>query len=304
MHRTQKSLIDSEIAEDHPNSTRQSAPNGARLLATQEALMAEINAEIEKIWLLNVEIVLTAYLAISGGVWFVLWVVRRKSLSRQKIRPERPPFWQLILEMFFSARSVILLATISVAVTLLARAGFYPLADLAAQWGPLWFVFSIVLMITGQDAYIYWIHRWMHRSNWYDVIHRRHHRSNNPSPFTAYSFNVGEALLLGLFGALWPVFVPTPWAAGLIVFLHQTTRNAFLHCGYELMPARANGRPRFDWMTTTTHHDLHHANDGHNFSPWFTWWDRWMGTEHPDYHEHYARSARRPLPQLRDSIGR
>jgi hypothetical protein len=38
---------------------------------------------------------------------------------------------------------------------------------------------------------------------------------------------------------------------------------------------------RFD---TTTHHDLHHNGSfAHNFGLYFTWWDRIMGTEHPQY---------------------
>ena len=50
-------------------------------------------------------------------------------------------------------------------------------------------------MIVAQDAYIYWLHRWMHRSRWRRRLHRRHHLSHNPSPFAAYSFDLGEAFL-------------------------------------------------------------------------------------------------------------
>ena len=65
------------------------------------------------------------------------------------------------------------------------------------------------------------------------------------------------------------------------------------------MPAARDGRPWFDWLTTTTHHDLHHAQAGYNYAPWFTWWDRWMGTEHPEYHARYAAADRRRRPACR-----
>jgi sterol desaturase/sphingolipid hydroxylase (fatty acid hydroxylase superfamily) len=42
--------------------------------------------------------------------------------------------------------------------------------------------------------------------------------------------------------------------------------------------------PWTGWIATTTHHDLHHSS-GHNFGFYFTFWDRWMGTEHPRYRE-------------------
>ena len=69
-------------------------------------------------------------------------------------------------------------------------------------------------------------------------------------------------------------------------------RNAIGHCGYELFPARRDGRPLFDWMTTVTHHDLHHAHAGWNLGLYFTWWDRWMGTEHPEYHARFRAAAK------------
>ena len=60
------------------------------------------------------------------------------------------------------------------------------------------------------------------------------------------------------------------------------------------MPAGRDGRPLFDWLTTTTHHDLHHSQAHWNYGLYFTWWDRWMGTEHPDYHAHFALAVGKP----------
>jgi hypothetical protein len=54
------------------------------------------------------------------------------------------------------------------------------------------------------------------------------------------------------FVALWPLIVPTPWPVIGLFMLHQIFRNTMLHAGYELWPARANGKPWFDWITTTT----------------------------------------------------
>jgi sterol desaturase/sphingolipid hydroxylase (fatty acid hydroxylase superfamily) len=250
--------------------------------------------DITQVWLTNVAIVLPTYIAFAVGVWLLLWVALRRALRSRKIRDETPSPRKLLTEFLYSVRSIAIFATVSVGITVLARAGAYPLSDLAGGWGPVWFWASLAMMIVGQDAYIYWLHRWMHRSRWYRRLHRRHHLSNNPSPFAAYSFDVGEALLMvGPFGVLWPAVVPTPWAVSLIFMGHQIFRNTLLHAGYELMPTRADGRPWLDWLTTTTHHDLHHAQAGYNFAPWFTWWDRWMGTEHPEYLAHYARAAGR-----------
>jgi sterol desaturase/sphingolipid hydroxylase (fatty acid hydroxylase superfamily) len=78
-----------------------------------------------------------------------------------------------------------------------------------------------------------------------------------------------------------------------LFIVHQIVKNTLAHCGYELMPAAADGRPLLDWLTTTTHHDLHHAESDSNFGLYFTWWDRWMGTENPHYRAAFARAATR-----------
>jgi sterol desaturase/sphingolipid hydroxylase (fatty acid hydroxylase superfamily) len=198
-----------------------------------------------------------------------------------------------MMEFAISLRSIAIFAVSAVLMSLLSRAGVYPLSHLARAWGPIWFWTSVVLMIIGHDAYYYWTHRAMHRAGLFRVLHVRHHRSHNPSPFSAYSFDVGEAAMMASFVVLWPFVAPTTFAAIAVFVVHQIARNTLAHCGYELMPARADGRPFLDFLTTTTHHDLHHAEAGSNFGLYFTWWDRWMGTENPDYLAAYARAARK-----------
>jgi sterol desaturase/sphingolipid hydroxylase (fatty acid hydroxylase superfamily) len=232
------------------------------------------------------------YAIFAIAVWFTLWVVLARALRSRKIRDETPPARQLFVEFMFSLRSIAVFSTVGIGVNLAEKAGLYPMSDRAQHWGLAWFIASLMVMIVAQDAWIYWSHRWMHRPRWFRTFHRRHHRSNNPSPFTAYSFDLGEAFLMVIFVAVWPAIFPTPWGVIDVFMFHQIFRNTLLHAGYELTPARADGRPWFGWLTTTTHHDLHHAQAGYNFAPWFTWWDRALGTEHPEYLARYAAAVR------------
>ena len=223
--------------------------------------------------------------------WVVLWFVFRRPLRHRKIRDTRPPNLQLAIEFLVSIRSVAIFATVAAFMSLLSHAGAYPLSRLAYHWGPLWFGVSLGLMIVGHDAYYYWTHRAMHHPRLFRSFHRRHHRSHNPSPFAAYSFDLLEALMMASFVLIWPFVAPTPWPVVSLFIVHQVVRNTLAHCGYELMPAKPDGRPMFDWLTTTTHHDLHHADAGSNYGLYFTWWDRWMKTEHPHYQAVYSAAA-------------
>jgi sterol desaturase/sphingolipid hydroxylase (fatty acid hydroxylase superfamily) len=40
---------------------------------------------------------------------------------------------------------------------------------------------------------------------------------------------------------------------------------------------------------------LHHAQAGWNYGLYFTWWDRLMGTEHPEYYARFAEAVRKPI---------
>jgi Delta7-sterol 5-desaturase len=114
---------------------------------------------------------------------------------------------------------------------------------------------SLLLVIVAHDAYFYWAHRWMHRPGVFRRIHRTHHLSVAPTQWAAYSFSVGEAALQAAF---LPVFL-------LIVPAHTTVL--------------------FIWMA---HQVMHHEHGRYNYGLYFAWWDRWCGTEHPDYRRRLA----------------
>jgi len=234
------------------------------------------------------------YVVFAVGVWLTLWVVLAVPLAGRKVREGRPPSHQLLIEFACSIRSIMMFSTVGLVSFGLFRAGLMPGPYIARALGPIWFWTSLVLMVVTHDAWFYWTHRLIHDRRLFRTFHRRHHRSNNPSPFTAYSFDLGEAAINALFVPLWMLIVPTQWPVAGLFMLHQIVRNTLGHSGYELFPATRDGRPLLPWLTTVTHHDLHHAQAGWNYGLYFTWWDRMMGTENPRYLERFAQAVRRP----------
>ena len=155
------------------------------------------------------------------------------------------------------------------------------------------------VIVLAHDAYFYWAHRAMHSKAMFKATHLHHHKSRTPTPFTAYSFSAWEAVIEAAF---MPLFLLSASLlgfamAGYAVFLflwHMIIRNVMAHMGHEIFPAGWVDNPLTDWISTTTHHDLHHSS-GHNYGFYFTWWDRLMGTEHPRYKEEFRKNAK-PLP--------
>lgn len=249
--------------------------------------------ELARGWLFLLSGDLSRYAIFAVATWFLLWIVLAQPLAGRRLRTDRPPARQLVVEFLVSIRSVAIFSTVGLSLAVLDRAGLVWGPAVAEQLGPVWFWASLALMIVAHDAWFYWAHRLMHRPALFRIFHRRHHRSNNPSPFTAYSFDLAEAVVQSAFVPLWMLATPTPWPVIGLFVLHQIVRNTIGHSGYELFPARRDGRPLIPFLTTVTHHDLHHAQAGWNYGLYFTWWDRWMGTEHPEYLARFAQVSRR-----------
>lgn len=238
---------------------------------------------------------LTRYVVGAGGVFLVVWVLLARFLGARKIREASPPASQMWREFFTSVRTVAVFAMVGLSVYFLRSIGLIDVYMDPAERGWLYFGFSIAALIVLHDAWFYWTHRLIHDPRLFRRFHRTHHKSHNPTPWTAYSFDMGEAFINAAYVPLALLLIPASPLAVFLFLAHMMLRNAVGHCGYELFPSRRNGRPVFDWMTTVTHHDLHHAEAGWNYGLYFTWWDRLMGTEHPRYHERFAAAVRIPL---------
>jgi sterol desaturase/sphingolipid hydroxylase (fatty acid hydroxylase superfamily) len=128
----------------------------------------------------------------------------------------------------------------------------------------------------------------MHRPNVFRRLHRTHHRSVAPTQWAAYSFSVGEAVVQAAFLPLFLLAVPAHTTVLFLWMAHQVVRNVAGHCGVELEPKGWLGSWWGRWLTTTLHHDMHHEHGRYNYGLYFTWWDCWCGTEHPDYRRRLA----------------
>ena len=231
------------------------------------------------------------YLIGAGGTFLVVNVLLARFLPMRKIRAERPRHAQMATEILASLRTVFIFSLVGLGITFAARHGWLNVYMDPAERGWSYFVLNVVVLIVAHDAWFYWTHRLMHRPRFYRMFHRLHHRSNNPSPWTSYSFDVGEAVVNAVYLPVALALMPTSVLAAFIFTAHMMLRNAIGHCGYEVFPARCDGRPLFGWLTTVTHHDLHHARAGTNFGLYFTFWDRIMGTEDPNYASTFARAV-------------
>lgn len=155
------------------------------------------------------------------------------------------------------------------------QAGFVP--------GLIAGILQATLIIVAHDAYFYWMHRGIHHPKVFRHVHRVHHLSRTPTPWAAYAFAPLEAVAEAAFLPLFLLCFETSGLVITVFLIHMILRNVMGHAGIELFPKNWLRSPILRAMTTTTHHDLHHDEFRWNYGLYFSWWDRWMGTEHPEY---------------------
>lgn len=237
---------------------------------------------------------LSRYLIAAGALTIFLFVFSRWAEARRIQRTRKAQTGDYVREVLSSLRTVIVYSVVTLAILVGRETGVILLSiNDAALWTIAW---QFVLIVLLHDAYFYWIHRAMHSKRLFKLTHLHHHKSRTPTPWTAYSFTSIEAMLEVAFVPLF-LFATSQlgiaYAGYAILFFiwHQMIRNVMAHAGSELFPAGWVDNPLTDWISTTTHHDLHHSS-GHNYGFYFTWWDRWMGTEHPRYKEEFRKNAK------------
>jgi Delta7-sterol 5-desaturase len=240
------------------------------------------------------------YLIAASLVASLVWLLRQTSWASRKIQKREATRADFIREFTASIRTVIVYVAVSIPVIWAFRNGW--LERYEGTVGPLGFALYLGAILIAHDAWFYWAHRAMHTPLLYKRFHRFHHRTITPTAWTAYAFAVPEAFVMAIFVPLYAVIVPTPEPV-LFTFLGvMILRNAMGHAGLELHARGWASHPVLKWISTTTHHDMHHGTSyNHNYGFYFTWWDKLMGTEHPDYVETFDRVTARPTQPATES---
>ena len=123
----------------------------------------------------------------------------------------------------------------------------------------------------------------MHMPRFYKIFHKVHHESTDPSPLTAFAFHPTEAVVEYFIGFVLPFLLPLNFGVLITWQIFSMLNNVLGHLGYEVYPKGWVKFPLLKFKTASTHHNMHHQLFNGNYALYFTWWDKWMGTEFKDY---------------------
>lgn len=245
-------------------------------------------------WFSHVVGSLQDYLLYASIAFILFYVLLKGVLSHRKIQERFPKMKDYRRDFLYSMLTISIFAIVS----LLVFDVYYEhtrLYDNISDRSIGYYIGMYVVMFFIHDTYFYWIHRLMHLPRLYRRIHLVHHKSTNPSPWTAYAFHPLEAVLeVGILPLL-AFTLPIHREALGWFFLFQIMYNIYGHLGYELYPRNFHKTWIGRYVNTSVAHNIHHHKFTGNFGLYTIIWDRLLGTVHKDYDRIYeATTERRP----------
>lgn len=239
------------------------------------------------------------YFIFSLPLFIVFWVIWKKKFRPIRIQEtERAGRGHFRHDLLHSFSSFFVFASLDVVLLYLQSRGYTMLYKDPAQYGWWWLGVSFVLALLLNDTYFYWTHRAMHHPKLYAFFHKAHHKSTDPSPLTAFAFHPAEAVVEYGMSIILPFIMPLHISVIIAWQLVDMLNNVLGHLGYELYPAGWTKTPVLRYLTTSTHHNIHHEQFDGNYGLYFTWWDKWMGTEFKDYEVRHEQVFRRHTPSV------
>lgn len=230
------------------------------------------------------------YYPIAGVLFFLFYIWKKRSFLKYKIQEKFPQFDKVKKEITQSFVTLIVFSSIGTTVYILNNLGIIHTLiywDSSKYGGFAYMFLSFVLITIWHETWFYWAHRIMHHKSVYRYVHAVHHKSINPTPVAAYNFHWLEAIIEGIYLVPFLLVVPMHFHVYLAHTFYAMILNIYFHSGFELYPQGFARGKVFKWINTSTHHNMHHSKFNGNYSLYFNFWDRIMGTNFANYEDNF-----------------
>lgn len=224
------------------------------------------------------------YAGFAFPFFIIFWIAGKKYFKKIRIQEtERANLHHFKHDLGFSASTFLIFAIMDVCFLYLESKGYTQIYLNINEYGYLWLGLSFFIALFTDDMFFYWSHRAMHLPRFYKFFHKVHHESTDPSPLTAFAFHPSEAIIENMMHFVLPFLLPLNFGLMIAWQIFSMLNNVLGHLGYEIYPKGWVKFPLLQFKTASTHHNMHHQLFNGNYALYFTWWDKWMGTEFKDY---------------------
>jgi lathosterol oxidase len=230
------------------------------------------------------------YFTVAGLAFLFFYVLYKNKFLRTKIQQRYPDKKDYFREIFYSVVTIMIFGLVPVIFIFNENVSQYTqLYKKIDERGWVYFISIFPLMLFIHDAYFYWMHRLMHHKKLFKNFHLVHHQSTNPSPWAAYAFHPLEAIIEASILIVFLFIMPVHRLHFFLFFFFMIVYNVYGHLGWELYPKDFHKTKIGRWINTSVAHNQHHQYFKGNYSLYFLFWDRWMGTLREDYDRQYEK---------------
>ena len=264
-----------------------------KLLSVAEQILRLLPLLSDLLWYSFAFFLITGsgYFLISGSLYWLFFGRPRKDPQEgnQKEDHHRKKQSQLVSlsalrsDMVLSIYSTGIFAVCAAIMTLAYQQGHTRLYLNPYQHGLSYIPLSFVVVLFLQDTYFYFTHRLAHHPKCYRWLHQGHHQSKNPTPWTAFAFDPGEALLQAIYLMAAVYFIPMHITVLCAVVLTMSLGALLHHVSLQLFVPSAVSNWFGNWLVGPSHHWYHHRRFTRHYSLYFTFWDKVLGTQEDGY---------------------
>lgn len=232
-------------------------------------------------WFALFWLILVRYFLIAGGTYFVFYSISGAALRRGR---RKIPEWRSIQrDIQLAILSAIIFSLCAAFVVLSYELEVTRLYADPHQYG-LWYLgASFVALMLLQDAYFYFMHRLFHHPRLFRWMHHGHHRSGEPTPWTSFAFDPAEAIVQAVFFAMIVFVLPLHFIILIVALITMSMWAVFNHLGFRLFSSSLVGNWLGEWLIGPMHHSVHHRKYTAHYGLYFTFWDKLLGTQEPNY---------------------
>ena len=223
--------------------------------------------------------ILMRYFVAAGVFYSYYYVLRREKFSGKRLSRRGGKKGQIKKEIIYSMKSSAIFAAVGAATFWIWQEGFTAIYHDFSSYGYWYLPVSLLLIFLIHETFYYWVHRWMHQPLIFKFVHKVHHESLVPTPWTAFSFHPWESVIQALILPLILVFLPVNIFVLGFYLLVMTVSSIVNHLDIEIYPQTFLKSRIGKFFIGATHHHYHHAEFRTNYGLYFTFWDTWMGTE-------------------------
>jgi Delta7-sterol 5-desaturase len=158
----------------------------------------------------------------------------------------------------------------------LQRQGWIEILWIYSPWR---LILDLFLLTLWNEVHFYLCHALLHKPWFYKKVHRQHHLSVVPTPFSTYSFHWFEAVLLSSVMLVYMAVLPLSMGAIILFPVLSLFMNNIGHMNYAVFPGLALDH----LFSSSRRHTLHHTHIKGNYGFAFPWFDQGLRTRAPHF---------------------